>query len=81
MSNDPTKDPEFKRVLGNLLKAPPKKQVDMKVGKRKPSKTKRLSADDGDGPVTYKALMASPAQAKPTAPVAVQPVRTPAKSK
>jgi hypothetical protein len=33
-SSDPTKDPEFKRVLGNLLKAPPKPHADMKVGKR-----------------------------------------------
>jgi hypothetical protein len=30
---DPTKDPEFKRVLGNLLKAPPKPQSEMKLGK------------------------------------------------
>jgi hypothetical protein len=34
MAKDPTKDPEFKRVLGNLLKAPPKPHADMKVGKR-----------------------------------------------
>jgi hypothetical protein len=31
---DPTKEPEFKRVLGNLLKAPPKPHADMKLGKR-----------------------------------------------
>jgi hypothetical protein len=31
---DPTKDPEFKRVLGNLLKAKPKPHADMKLGKR-----------------------------------------------
>jgi hypothetical protein len=30
---DPTKDPEFRRVLGNLLKAPPKPHADMKLGK------------------------------------------------
>jgi hypothetical protein len=30
---DPTKDPEFKRVLGNLLSAPPKPHSEMKVGK------------------------------------------------
>jgi hypothetical protein len=30
---DPTKEPEFKRVLGNLLKAPPKPHADMKLGK------------------------------------------------
>jgi hypothetical protein len=39
--SDPTKDPEFKRVLGNLLKAPPKPHSDMKVGrKRKPKRRK-----------------------------------------
>src|SRR5687768_5953227 len=32
--SDPTKDPEFKRVLGNLLKAPPKPHSEMKIGKR-----------------------------------------------
>jgi hypothetical protein len=35
--SDPTKDPEFRRVLGNLLKAPPKRQAEMKVGKPKRS--------------------------------------------
>ena len=33
--SDPTKDPEFKRVLGNLLKTPPKTQEEMKAGKGK----------------------------------------------
>jgi hypothetical protein len=33
--DDPTKDPEFKRVLGNLLKAPPKPHANMKLGKAK----------------------------------------------
>jgi hypothetical protein len=37
---DPTKDPEFKRVLGNLLNAPPKPHSEMKVGKSKRKKTK-----------------------------------------
>jgi hypothetical protein len=32
--SDPTKDPEFKRVLGNLLKAPPKTHADMKSPKQ-----------------------------------------------
>jgi hypothetical protein len=32
---DPTKDPEFKRVLGNLLKTPPKPHSEMKLGKSK----------------------------------------------
>jgi hypothetical protein len=31
---DPTKDHEFKRVLGNLLNAPPKPHSEMKLGKR-----------------------------------------------
>ena len=37
---DPTKDSEFKRVLGNLLKAPPKPHAEMKLGRkvRKPPK-------------------------------------------
>jgi hypothetical protein len=34
--SDPTKSPDFKRVLGNLLKTSPKTQAEMKVGKRKP---------------------------------------------
>jgi hypothetical protein len=33
--SDPTKDPEFQRVLGNLLKAPPKPHSEMKVGKKR----------------------------------------------
>jgi hypothetical protein len=40
---DPTKDPEFQRVLSNLLKAPPKRHAEMKVGKRS-GKTKRSPA-------------------------------------
>jgi hypothetical protein len=32
---DPTKDKEFKRVLGNLLKAPPKPHSEMKLGKKR----------------------------------------------
>ena len=38
---DPTKDPEFQRVFGNLLKAPPKPHADMKLGKR--SRKKKTS--------------------------------------
>ena len=37
---DPTKDPEFQRVLGNLLKTPPKPHSEMKVGKAKAKKAK-----------------------------------------
>jgi hypothetical protein len=33
MAKDPTKEPEFQRVLGNLLKAPPKPHAGMKLGK------------------------------------------------
>jgi hypothetical protein len=40
MAKDPVKDPEFQRVLGNLLKAPPKPHADMKVGKAKAKKGK-----------------------------------------
>jgi len=31
--SDPTKNKEFKRVLGNLLKAPPKTHSEMKICK------------------------------------------------
>jgi hypothetical protein len=39
--SDPTKDPEFKRVLGNLLSAPSKPHSEMKLGKprSKPNKS------------------------------------------
>jgi hypothetical protein len=44
---DPTKDPEFERVLGNLLKAKPKPHADMKLGrgKKKRVKAKKASRD------------------------------------
>jgi hypothetical protein len=38
--SDPTQDPEFKRVLGNLLRAPPKPHSEMKLGKSKAKKAK-----------------------------------------
>lgn len=37
---DPTKSPEFKRVLGNLLSAPPKPHSEMRLGKRTRKKVK-----------------------------------------
>jgi hypothetical protein len=40
--SDPTKDPEFKRVLGNLLRAPPKPHSEMKLGKRTEKKKASL---------------------------------------
>jgi hypothetical protein len=40
MKSDPTKEPEFQRVLGNLLKAPPKPHADMKLGKATGKKAK-----------------------------------------
>jgi len=42
---DPTKDPEFKRVLGNLLSTPPKPHSKMKLGKFKRKKKKSLRKD------------------------------------
>jgi hypothetical protein len=42
-TKDPTKAPEFQRVLGNLLKAKPKPHADMKVGKVTPKQSKRQS--------------------------------------
>jgi hypothetical protein len=41
MTKDPTKAPEFKRVLGNLLKAPPKLHADMKLKGKRGSKSKK----------------------------------------
>jgi len=35
---NPTQDPGFQRTLRNLLTAPPKRQADMKVGKKKRKK-------------------------------------------
>lgn len=43
--NDVTKDPEFQRVLGNLLKMPPKPHSKMKLGKRNPKKAKSRQRD------------------------------------
>ncbi len=37
---DPAKDPEFQRVLKNLLNTPPKPHSEMKVGKSKGKKAK-----------------------------------------
>jgi hypothetical protein len=45
--SDPTKEPEFKRVLGNLLKAPPKHQKEMKVGRKKAKAPKRKPTRKG----------------------------------
>jgi hypothetical protein len=41
---DPTKDPEFKRVLSNLLKAPPKPHSEMKIGNPKGKSAQSLGA-------------------------------------
>jgi hypothetical protein len=38
MAKDPTTEHEFKRVLGNLLKASPKPHAEMKLGKASPKK-------------------------------------------
>jgi hypothetical protein len=38
--SDPTKDSEFKRVLGNILNAKPKPHSEMKLGKRSAKKAK-----------------------------------------
>jgi hypothetical protein len=40
---DPAKNPEFKRILGNLLSAKPKPHSDMKLGKKK-KKSRRKAA-------------------------------------
>ncbi len=40
MASNPTAEPEFKRVLGNLLNAPPKPHSEMKLGKATTKKAK-----------------------------------------
>ena len=42
--SDPTKDPEFKRVLGNLLKSKPKPHSEMKIGKKTAPKRRKSAA-------------------------------------
>jgi hypothetical protein len=44
--SDPTKKHEFKRVLGNILKAPPKPHADMKLGKATTKKAKSPAKRD-----------------------------------
>jgi hypothetical protein len=41
------KDPEFKRILGNLLKAPPKPHSEMKLGKKSNPKKVKSPAKRG----------------------------------
>jgi hypothetical protein len=38
--SDPTKNPEFQRVLKNLLNTPPKPHSEMKLGKKVAKKSK-----------------------------------------
>jgi hypothetical protein len=45
--SDPTEDPEFKRVLGNLLKTPPKPHAEMKIHKNNPVKKAKKSRQKG----------------------------------
>jgi len=40
MAKSDPKDPEFQRVLSNLLKAPPKPHSEMKVGEAKAKQAK-----------------------------------------
>jgi len=40
---NPTDEPEFKRVLGNLLKSKPKPHSEMKVGSKKKRAARRKS--------------------------------------
>lgn len=44
--SNPTKDPEFKRVLGNLLNTPPKHHKDMKVGNTRRDKRPKTRAEE-----------------------------------
>jgi hypothetical protein len=53
MGRNPTKDPEFKRVLGNLLKMPPKPHADMKIGKgRVKGISKRVASKSKEKPTS-----------------------------
>lgn len=36
IKNDPTKDPEFQKVVRHFVTTPPKRHSEMKLGKRKP---------------------------------------------
>jgi hypothetical protein len=46
--SDPTKDPEFQKVLQHLLNTPPKPHSEMKLGKRKAKvETKERPASKG----------------------------------
>jgi hypothetical protein len=42
-----TKDPEFKRILGNLLKTPPKPHSEMRLGKKSNPKKAKSRAKRG----------------------------------
>jgi hypothetical protein len=44
--SDPTKDPEFQRVLKNLLNTPPKPHSEMKIGKASQKKKKKTAKPD-----------------------------------
>jgi hypothetical protein len=45
---DPTKEHEFKRVLGNRLKALPKQQSEMKLGKKSLTKSSEERRPDSE---------------------------------
>jgi hypothetical protein len=52
---DPTKDPEFQKVVRHILSTPPKPHSEMKLGKRKakasqPKKRGRLKKEKRDVP-------------------------------
>jgi hypothetical protein len=40
---DPTKDPEFQKVVRHLLNTPPKHHSEMKIGKRKAKASQKAS--------------------------------------
>jgi hypothetical protein len=43
--DDPTKAPEFQRVLRNMLSAPPKKHSEMKTGRKSRAERSDASAE------------------------------------
>lgn len=48
MAKNPVKDPIFQKTLKNLLSAKPKKQSEMKIGKKASPKTKKPARKKAD---------------------------------
>jgi hypothetical protein len=62
--SNPTNNPEFKRVLGNLLSAPPKPHSEMKLGKGKGKSAKSRRKDELKHKIEVKNLVEAKAIAR-----------------